>query len=117
MPPTETDILTSFLLPSASLPTALPLPTFRALFPRPLRDSPDVAALYRELQHQRAVDADDVRRNIAAEAQRGERLRREVASARRRDEAAEVLGLDAGELQMEAEVRRPFHTSFFDSLR
>ncbi|GME49118.1 cnl2 nkp2 family protein [Neofusicoccum parvum] len=95
MAPSESSILSDFLLPPAPLPTILSLRQFTELFPRAHQSNPAIPKLYRELQHQRAIDTDDVKRNIAAECKRGERQAREVARARRRDEAADsaVAGL------------------------
>ncbi|KAI9812382.1 MAG: hypothetical protein M1832_000417 [Thelocarpon impressellum] len=110
MPPTETSILSDFLLTPSALPTTISLQKFTALFPRAQRSNPQIAAFYRELQHQRALVAEQVRRNIAAEAKRGERLRREVVKARRRAQREE-LGLSEGhdgrEVDVETELFGP----------
>ncbi|KAI9789311.1 MAG: hypothetical protein M1816_006199 [Peltula sp. TS41687] len=87
----ESQLLTSYLLSSGGrgqLATYVTLSQFTELFPRSQRSNPQIAVLYRELQHQRALVADDVARNIAAEVKRGERQRREVVDARRREEGA-----------------------------
>ncbi|KAL1648834.1 hypothetical protein SLS58_002014 [Diplodia intermedia] len=89
MAPNESSILSNFLLPPAPLQTIITLRQFTDLFPRTHQSNPAIPKLYRELQHQRAIDTDDVKRNIAAECKRGERQAREVARARRRDEAAD----------------------------
>ncbi|KAF2141293.1 uncharacterized protein K452DRAFT_287995 [Aplosporella prunicola CBS 121167] len=107
MPPTETSILSNFLLPAAPLPNILTLRQFTDLFPRAHQSNPAIPLLYRELQHQRAIDTDDVRRNIAAEAKRGERQKREVARARRRSEKAEyesLTGAQQTDVRMEQEL-------------
>lgn len=99
MAPSESSILSNFLLPPAPLQTIISLRQFTDLFPRAYQSNPAIPKLYRELQHQRAIDTDDVKRNIAAECKRGERQVREVARARRRDETADsaAAGLTRGE--------------------
>ncbi len=104
MAPTESAILSNFLLPPAPLPTIISLRKFTELFPAAQRSDPQIATLYRELQHQRAMDTDDVKRNIAAEVRRGEAQRREVVRARRRADTNEVGGLDQRDMQMQLEV-------------
>ncbi|EKG11132.1 Kinetochore subunit NKP2 [Macrophomina phaseolina MS6] len=109
MAPTESSILSNFLLPPAPLQTIITLRQFTDLFPRAHHSNPAIPKLYRELQHQRAIDTDDVKRNIAAECKRGERQVREVARARRRDEAADsaAVGLTRSEgvdVMMEADL-------------
>jgi centromere-localized protein 2 len=84
MAPSETSILSNFLLPPAPLPMVVTLAQFRRLFPRPTRDRPAVKALYAELAHQVSLGVDEVKRNIAAEVRRGVALRRQVRDARRR---------------------------------
>jgi centromere-localized protein 2 len=84
MAPSETSILSNFLLPPAPLPMVVTLAQFRRLFPRPTRDRPAVRALYAELAHQVSLGVDEVKRNIAAEVRRGVALRRQVREARRR---------------------------------
>ncbi|MCJ1320790.1 hypothetical protein MMC15_006131 [Xylographa vitiligo] len=96
--PTESSLLTHLLLPPASLPTILTLQKFTAFFPVSVRSSPQIPLLYRDLQHQRAVQIDAVRKNIFAEAKRGESLKREVIRSRRREEReGPGLGLDVEE--------------------
>ena len=106
MAPTESSILSNFLLPPAPLPAAISLRQFRDLFPRAHQTSKDIPLLYRELQHQRAIDIDDVKRNIASEVQRGEKQKREVIRARRRAHRIQIEGLDARDIRMEVEVCR-----------
>src|SRR5215469_3093371 len=104
MAPSESSILRNFLLPPAPLPVALPFDQFKDLFPRSLQANPEVVALYRELQHQRAIDMDDVKRNIETEVKKGELQRREVLRARKKSQEAEMKDKDQRELVMEAEV-------------
>ncbi|MCJ1395910.1 hypothetical protein MMC18_008796 [Xylographa bjoerkii] len=84
--PTETSLLTHLLLPPAPLLTILSLQKFSALFPTSVHSSPQIPLLYRDLQHQRALQIDVVHNNIAAEAKRGEGMKREVVRMRRREE-------------------------------
>lgn len=115
MAPTEASILSNFLLPPAPLPTIISLQQFTELFPRSQQSNRQIPILYRELQHQRAIDIDDVKRNIAAEVRRGEGQQREVLRARRQTDAASTEGLDARDMAMEAEVSawdRPWLTAW-----
>lgn len=104
MPPTESSILSNFLLPPAPLPVAISLQQFVELFPRSQQSNQDIQLLYRELQHQRALDIDDLKKNIAAEVQRGEKQKRQVVRARRKSHQTQMEGLDARDIQMEADV-------------
>jgi centromere-localized protein 2 len=104
MAPSESSIVRNFLLSPAPLPVALPFDQFKDLFPTSLQANPEVVALYRELQHQRAIDMDDVKRNIETEARKGELQQREVLRARKKSQQAEMKDIDQRELVMEAEV-------------
>ncbi len=107
MAPTEAEILTSYLVQPAPLTAVTTLEQFRALFPRPLRSSPQVRSLFRDLQARRAeAVVDAVVAGIEAEARRGAAMRREVLRQRR--EAARAgggadggVGADDGEVEME----------------
>ena len=83
------------------------LSQFTDLFPRSQRSNPQIPILYRELQHQRALVADEVGRNIGAEVKRGERQKREVVDARWREEGRtdDDDDDDVRERRMEIEVR------------
>ncbi|KAG4440893.1 hypothetical protein IFR05_003643 [Cadophora sp. M221] len=83
MAPTEATILSTFLLSPAPLPTIISLKAFTELFPRSQQSSPQVKALYRDLQHQRARLTDAVTRSIGAEVKKGNAQRRAVVRARR----------------------------------
>jgi centromere-localized protein 2 len=83
MAPTETIILSAFLLPPAPLTSVISLKAFTELFPRSQQSSPQIRTLYRDLQHQRAQLADAVARNITTEVKRGNAQRRAVIRARR----------------------------------
>ncbi len=104
MPPAESTILANFLLSPAALPTIITLTKFTDLFPKAQRSNPQIGLLYRELQHIRALDTDQVRRNIAQEVKRGERQRREVVKARRKADREDLNGVDMREIEMETEV-------------
>ncbi|KAI9697296.1 MAG: hypothetical protein M1836_004860 [Candelina mexicana] len=103
MAPTEAAILSAFLLPPAPLPAIISLQKFTELFPRTQRGNPQIQHLYRELQHQRALDTDQVRQNIAAESKRGQRQMREAAKARRRSEQEELETDQTREIALENE--------------
>jgi centromere-localized protein 2 len=90
MPPTESQILTSFLLPPAPLPTSIPLEKFTSLFSTSQQNDPAITALYRELQSQRNEDISTVRKNIEAECQRGAKQIREMRRERRKGIQGEV---------------------------
>lgn len=98
MAPTEEEILSNFLLLPAGLAAIVSLDQFRALFPRPVQDSPRLQSLFRDLQAQRAQRTDQVAANIGDETRgRAAALRREVLRLRReaeRDEADGEIELD-----------------------
>lgn len=89
MPPTEATLLSAFLLPPAPLPAIITLKSFTQLFPKSQQSSPQVKALYRDLQNQRARITDAVAKNIIAEVKRGNAQRRAVVRARREAEKEE----------------------------
>jgi centromere-localized protein 2 len=89
MPPTEATLLSAFLLPPAPLPAIITLKSFTQLFPKSQQSSPQVKALYRDLQNQRARITDAVAKNIIAEVKRGNMQRRAVVRARREAEKEE----------------------------
>jgi hypothetical protein len=89
MAPTQSTILTTFLLPPAPLPALISLNTFTALFPRAQQSSPLIKTLYRDLQRQRATVVDFVTRNIEDECKSGNEQRRAVVRARRNMEKEE----------------------------
>ncbi|CAL3972853.1 hypothetical protein PZA11_004143 [Diplocarpon coronariae] len=86
MAPTEATILSAFLLSPAPLPSIISLKAFTELFPRSQQNSPQVKALYRDLQYQRARLTDAVTRNIGHEVKRGVAQRRQIVRARREAE-------------------------------
>jgi len=89
MPPTEATLLSAFLLPPVPLPAIISLKSFTKLFPSSQQSSPQIKALYRDLQQQRARLTDAVTRNIIAEVKRGSVQRRAVVRARRETEKEE----------------------------
>ena len=88
MPPSESQILNSFLIPPAPLPVILPPTAFVALFP-PSTPSASITHLYRLLSHQRALLTDAVKSDIEDEARRGVAQRRAVVKTRRAQERGE----------------------------
>ncbi|KAM3530062.1 hypothetical protein NHJ13051_001511 [Beauveria bassiana] len=92
-PPTEAELLTSFLLDPARLPNILSPEQFRALFPRSARAAPSIRSLYLDLATQRGLAVDAVAAAIEVEARRGgQAIRREVARQRRDEVDWEVDG-------------------------
>ncbi|KAF9888115.1 hypothetical protein FE257_009251 [Aspergillus nanangensis] len=81
MPPSETSILSNFLLSPASLPTVISLQQFTDFFPKRLRSHPQIRVLYRELQELREHDMDRVNGNIDSETRRGETQKAELRRA------------------------------------
>ncbi|KAI9717072.1 MAG: hypothetical protein M1812_005007 [Candelaria pacifica] len=104
MAPTEAAILSNFLLPPAPLPTIISLQRFADLFPRAQRGNPQIQHLYRELQHQRALDTDHVKQNITTESKRGQRQMREIAKARRKSEQEDLATDQSREVALENEA-------------
>lgn len=102
MGPTESEILTNYLLQPASLPSIITFEQFRTHFPRAAQESPSLRSLYRNLQAQRNAVVDAVAANIAAEAKRGVAMRREVLHRRRE---ADKGMTDDGEIELERAVR------------
>nr|CAB91736.2 conserved hypothetical protein [Neurospora crassa] len=89
MAPTETKILSDYLLVPAQLPAIISLQEFIELFPRSLQSSPQIRNLYRDLQTQRNAVVDSVAAEIEAEAKRGKAMRRVMIKAKREEEAPE----------------------------
>ncbi|KAL9081474.1 MAG: hypothetical protein Q9157_000032 [Trypethelium eluteriae] len=102
MPPTESSILSNFLLSAATLSSAVTNEEFADLFPDTKKDSPEVGQLYRELQHQRAIDADDVQHNIELEVRRGDKMKRDIMRTRKAESQGHKMdGFDARDTAME----------------
>ncbi|KAI1076418.1 Cnl2/NKP2 family protein-domain-containing protein [Whalleya microplaca] len=89
MATTEGTILRNYLLLPARLPTIISLQEFTSMFPKSQQSSPQVRALYRDLQQQRNAVVDSVSQNIDAAVKQGKALRREVIKARREAELEE----------------------------
>lgn len=100
MAPTESEILTNFLLQPAALTSIITFERFEALFPRALHGSPQLRSLFRDLRAQRNEVLDTVAANIAAEVKRGNVMRREVIRAKREAETEEI----DGEIELERAV-------------
>jgi Cnl2/NKP2 family protein len=107
MAPSESSIISSFLLTPATLPSTISIQQFTALFPRAQQTNPQIRSLYRELQHQRAIAVDDVSQNIEDEAQRGKSQRLQIARMRKQSLDKELAGLDERDLMIEHEVLNP----------
>ena len=84
MPPTEGELLSSFLLAPAPLPSIISLQKFTDLFPRPQQSSPQIKHLYHNLQGRRALDIEHIKRNVTREVKQGEKQRRHIVKARLR---------------------------------
>ncbi len=96
MAPTESKILSNYLLVPAQLPSIISLQEFITLFPRSLQSSPQVRSLYRDLQSHRNSLVDSIAEGIETEAKKGKGLRRfvinerQAAGAQEEDAAVEV---------------------------
>ncbi|OQV04803.1 hypothetical protein CLAIMM_09631 [Cladophialophora immunda] len=89
--PSESEILTSYLLHPSPLPTILPYKSFLALVPPSASSSArqhptELKRLYRDLQFQRDIVIDDVRRRIEDERRRSVELTARLGRQIRREE-------------------------------
>lgn len=93
--PDEAEILTSYLLHPSPIPTILPYSRFQSLVPKTsLPCSTELKRLYRDLQFQRDITIDDVRRRIEIECRRSttlqtrlaRHLQRETGTKRKRED-------------------------------
>ncbi|OCT44162.1 hypothetical protein CLCR_00688 [Cladophialophora carrionii] len=89
--PTESQILHSYLLQPSPLPTILPYTSFLALLPKhppslQTTHATELKRLYRDLEFQRAVIVDDVRRRIESECTKSVSLTAQLARQVRREE-------------------------------
>ncbi|GAO16655.1 uncharacterized protein UV8b_00781 [Ustilaginoidea virens] len=98
MPPSESDILSHYLLLPAPLTAITTLDQFRTLFPRSWQPSPQIARLFRDLQAQRNQVLDNVTGNIGIEARMGAAMKREVLRA--------MLEEERGYFDAEIEIER-----------
>jgi centromere-localized protein 2 len=104
MSPTESSILSNFLLSPAPLTTIISLQQFAELFPRSHRTNPQVKLLYRELQHLRALNLDEVKAGVAREVKRGEKQKQELRRARRSSKDATSEGGDLREADLDSSL-------------
>lgn len=89
MAPTEATILRNYLLLPSRLPSIISLQEFTALFPRSQQSSPQIRALYRDLQQQRNAVVDAVSTSIDAEVKQAKALRRTIIRAKKEGEVEE----------------------------
>lgn len=85
----EHQILTSFLLPPAPLPSIITLEQFASFFP-PSASESEIQKLFRHLTHTRSLTIDAVAENIDDEVRRGISQKRAVVRGRRLAEQDEV---------------------------
>lgn len=100
MAPTEEEILTNYLIQPAGLTSIITIDQFKALFPRQVQNSPQLRALFRDLQAQRGAVIDNVSAAIELEAERGVAMRKEVLKQYREAEREEL----DGEIELERAV-------------
>lgn len=104
MAPSETSILSSFLLTPASLPTVISLQQFTELFPKRLRTHPHVRVLYRELQETREQDMDAVNGNIDQETKQGERQKEQLRLSLMKNEVEDIDNHDRQEMNIDVQL-------------
>lgn len=92
MAPTESEILTNFLLRPTSLDTIVTYEWFTSNLPTAVRDNLLVRALWQDLIAKREKVLDEVRANIEGELKRGAVMRREVLRAKREAEKEDIDG-------------------------
>lgn len=102
MAPTESKILSNYLLVPAQLPAIISLQEFIALFPRSMQSSSQIRSLYRDLQSQRNALVDAVSADIETETKRGRAQRRAFIKEKRNAESQEY----DDEIEIERMVRR-----------
>ncbi|KAK5451351.1 hypothetical protein LTS15_008115 [Exophiala xenobiotica] len=94
-PPTESEILNSYLLHPSPLTTILPYTSFRSLLPKANNSGrphhPDLKPLYRSLQLQRDITLDDIHRRIQDECRRSTTLTARLSRQLRREEQSDLL--------------------------
>ncbi|PYH80913.1 hypothetical protein BO82DRAFT_375305 [Aspergillus uvarum CBS 121591] len=104
MAPSETAILSNFLLTPAPLPTIISLQQFTELFPKRLRSHPHIRVLYRELQEIREQDLDLVNENIDKEAVQGERQKAELRKSLMKTGIDGISSAEQREMDMDVEL-------------
>lgn len=103
MPPAESTLLSNYLLTPAKLPAIVSLNEFISMFPKSQQASPQIRALYRDLQAQLNASVDSVAANIEGESKRGKALRREVTRAKKESSKEEL----DDEMEIEKAVSSP----------
>ena len=104
MAPTESSILSNFLLSPAPLPTLMSLQQFTELFPKRLRSHPHIRALYRELQEIREHDMDLVNGNIDKEVHQGESQKAELRKSIAKTGVDGLTSNDQREMDMDVQL-------------
>ena len=104
---TESEILASYLLEPASLPTILPYSQFLTLFPSQYRSNPQVKLLYRDLQFLRSVDIDVIQDNIAQECKKGDRMKVDMLRALHAGEKNWSTSEEQHEVEMDLQLFGP----------
>ncbi|KAL9113291.1 MAG: hypothetical protein Q9227_002626 [Pyrenula ochraceoflavens] len=104
MPPSESSILSSYLLNPASFPTIVSQEQFRDFFPKPHRTHPMVKQLYRDLQFLRTVDMDAVEDNIHHEVIKGERQKLAMYKAYHAGQRDLIDGVQHREIDMDIQL-------------
>ncbi|RAL09726.1 uncharacterized protein BO97DRAFT_374133 [Aspergillus homomorphus CBS 101889] len=104
MAPSETAILSNFLLAPAPLPTIMSLQHFTELFPKRLRSHPHIRVLYRELQEIREQDMDLVNENIDKETVQGDRQKAELRKSLMKTGIDGMSASDQREMDMDVEL-------------
>ncbi|KAI0427861.1 Cnl2/NKP2 family protein-domain-containing protein [Xylaria sp. FL1042] len=89
MAPTEATILHNYLLLPSRLPSIISLQEFTSLFPKSQQSSPQVRALYRDLQRQRNAVVDAVSASIDVEVKQAKALRRTIIRTKKEGESEE----------------------------
>ncbi|KAF2964800.1 hypothetical protein GQX73_g8763 [Xylaria multiplex] len=89
MAPTEATILQNYLLLPSRLPSIISVQDFASLFPKSQQSSPQVRALYRDLQQQRNAVVDAVAASIDAEVKHANALRRTIIRTKKQGESEE----------------------------
>ncbi|KKK26183.1 hypothetical protein ARAM_000955 [Aspergillus rambellii] len=111
MAPSETSILSNFLLAPASLPTVMSLQQFTELFPKRLRSHPHIRVLYRELQQLREQDMDIVNENIDKEVQEGDSQKAELRKFMNKTGIEDVNAHDQREMDMDVQYFGPTYVA------
>ncbi|KIW49647.1 hypothetical protein PV05_11308 [Exophiala xenobiotica] len=115
-PPTESEILHSYLLHPSPLPTILPYTSFQSLLPKThsshnarQQHHPDLKLLYRSLQYQRDITLDDIRRRIEDECRRSKTLTARLARQVRREEQSNRPDLAARSRKRKRSCSQPIN--------